>query len=91
LLALRERLVGRQRDQAAQRPSVEGFSEATFGTVLKGFTGLSNGNLRVVMEIPYAETDAFLATRKAFEIELTCTLRRKSTQADPRPADPAGD
>lgn len=65
---------------------MEGFSEATFNVVLKGATHLSNGNMKVLMEVPYAETDAFLSTRKAFEIELTCTLRRKATQADPSPA-----
>lgn len=85
LLALREKLVGRRDDARSARPSVEGFAEATFNTVLKGATHLSNGNMRVVMEIPYAETDAFLATRKAFEIELVCTLRRKPTQADQSP------
>lgn len=47
--------------------------------MLKGGTFTNSGSMKVIMEIPYAEVDAFLPCRKAFEIELLATFRRRPT------------
>ena len=81
MASLRAHLESKERDAPSPGPN-GAFAETTFVAVIKGASHLSSGNMRAMIEIPYGETDAFLTTRKAFEIELVFTVRRKVTQAD---------
>ncbi len=69
-----------ERPQSVVEPAATGFREATFSAVFKSAGLRESGAWRVVLEVPSAEAEAFFPVRKAFALELTCTVRRKSTQ-----------
>jgi hypothetical protein len=64
-----------------------GFQEATFTAIFKSAGLRSTGAWRVILEVPSAEADAFFPVRKAFELELTCTVRRKNLQGPSQEGD----
>jgi hypothetical protein len=68
------------RPPPTDEPAATGFREATFSAIFKSAGLRSTGAWRVILEVPSAEAEAFFPVRKAFELELTCTVRRKSTE-----------
>jgi hypothetical protein len=64
------------------------FEEATFTAIFKGASLRTTGAWRVIIEVPSAEADAFYPVRKAFELEVTCTVTRKARKARRQKADP---
>lgn len=69
------------RRQASPEPPARGrFERATFRCELRGASVTASGGWKVVIEVPYADREAFFPVTQAAGLELVATVHRKPAE-----------